>query len=88
MEKVVDLFYSKSRFKSKLIQIRQLIDLLLKELDNENLDLYIIFDYVYSIQTNTTVLYRWLKKLALEELEKKREIKENDKELSKGAGKK
>jgi len=79
MEKVVDLFYTRPRFKDRLLKIRQLIDLVLKELDNENLDLYIVFDYVHSIQANTTVLVRWLRKLMLEEIKKKENLNENNK---------
>jgi hypothetical protein len=70
MEKVVDLFYSKSRFKDKIIAVKQLCDLLLTELDNENIDLYIIFDYLHEITGKIAILIRWIKYLRLEELAK------------------
>jgi hypothetical protein len=79
MEKITDLFYSKGRLKDRVIEIKQVVDLLLKELDKEEWDLYMIANYVLELSGHISVVSRWLRKIRLDELEKEKLNKELDK---------
>jgi len=83
MEKVVDLFYTRGRFKDKIIALKQVADLLLIELDKENVDTYLVYDYVHQMMGFILIMIRWLKKIRLEELKKEKNKEQLDKELDK-----
>jgi hypothetical protein len=78
--KITDLFYSKGRLKDRVIEIKQVVDLLLKELEKEEWDLYLIADYVLELSGHISVVSRWIRKIRLEEIEKDK----SNNELGKG----
>jgi len=79
MKKITDLFFSKGRLKDRVIEIRQVVDLLLKELDKEEWDLYLIANYVLELSGHISVVSRWVRKIRLDELEKEKNNRELDK---------
>jgi hypothetical protein len=80
MEKITDLFYSKGRLKDRVIEIKQVVDLLLKELEKEDWDLYLIANYILELSGHISVVSRWIRKIRLDEIEKQK----TDKGLDKG----
>jgi hypothetical protein len=79
MEKITDLFYSKGKLKDRVLEIKQVVDLLLKELDKEDWDLYLIANYILELSGHISVVSRWVRKIRLDELEKEKSNKELDK---------
>jgi len=75
MRKLSDLFYSRARFKDRVIAIKQVVDLIEKEIQNEEWDLGLIADYILELSGHISVLSRWVRKIVMLELEKKKETK-------------
>jgi len=75
MEQLIDLFYTRARFRDRVIEIKQLTDLILKELENETVDMGLLADYILEMSGHISVLSRWLKKMRLEQIEKQKENK-------------
>ena len=78
MRKLSDLFYSRARFKDRVIAIKQVVDLIEKEIQNEEWDLGLIADYILELSGHISVLSRWVRKIVMLEMEKKKESKVED----------